>query len=746
MVKNRHLVKIVLGFMLTGVCGSAQDLACDMSGYQRSDGLEAELRAGKLQVSWSGERGEELRASFGIRDSHPVVLELAARERGRPWKILGIDLTPEFHVNTGLRRISIQQLNPLRDLNVEITPEVIEKEKWKVFWDNPLNVPGDENRNTNMPRKAEEIRSADSKFNTHNCSVKTDGARIEVAFPGLELGIFSGHLQYTVYRGTNLLRQEAIAKTEEPSVAYNYRAGLAGFDISEGTKVIWRDVAQSWQKYGFGGANNEDPVALRARNRLAIIETGGGSLAVFTPPNKFFFAREIDINLGFVWYRKDNESKFSIGVRHGDKEEMFRPYGFSDELWAKRSGQARAFATGNFALYNAPPGSLQRMAVYFYLSPSSGVEAQKNVLAFTHNDTFKPLAGYQVAVSHFHTATTEQALDYGTLDYQSPWIPTFRALGINIAMMSDFHGDGNPKDPGDLRFEDIHNYVEASKRHSDHDFLIMPGEEPNAHLGGHYTMVLPKPVYWTHVRSPGQPFSEQSPKYGKVYHTGSRADVLKMLQEVGGLVWQAHPRTKGSTYYPDVVKDEEYFQSDRFLGAAYQSLPVDLSEKRICEERCLGVLDDMNNWAGPKYLIAEGDTYHKYPEQEVYPSLLVNYIRLDKLPRFDEDWSPITEAMRRGDFFVTSGEVLIPSFSVEGSGAKRTIVAEVDWTFPLDFVEVVWGDGNTVDRNVISTTELTAFGRKKFSIPFDASGKKWVRFAAYDSAGNGALAQPVHLK
>jgi hypothetical protein len=102
--------------------------------------------------------------------------------------------------------------------------------------------------------------------------------------------------------------------------------------------------------------------------------------------------------------------------------------------------------------------------------------------------------------------------------------------------------------------------------------------------------------------------------------------------------------------------------------------------------------------------------------------------------------------MRRGDFFVTSGEVLIPSFSVGGSGANRTIDAEVEWTFPLDFVEVVWGDGETVGRNVISTSKLPAFGQKTFSIPFDASGKKWVRFAAYDSAGNGALVQPVHLQ
>ena len=31
-------------------------------------------------------------------------------------------------------------------------------------------------------------------------------------------------------------------------------------------------------------------------------------------------------------------------------------------------------------------------------------------------------------------------------------------------------------------------------------------------------------------------------------------------------------------------------------------------------------------------------------------------------------------------------------------------------------------------------------------IPFDAAGKKWVRFSVWDSAGNGAFTQPVHLK
>ena len=69
--------------------------------------------------------------------------------------------------------------------------------------------------------------------------------------------------------------------------------------------------------------------------------------------------------------------------------------------------------------------------------------------------------------------------------------------------------------------------------------------------------------------------------------------------------------------------------SDRFLGGSYQSLPVDQSEKRLCEGRCLALLDDMNNWApGRKYMLAEGDTYMKYPDDETYPQLIVNYVKL----------------------------------------------------------------------------------------------------------------------
>ena len=94
---------------------------------------------------------------------------------------------------------------------------------------------------------------------------------------------------------------------------------------------------------------------------------------------------------------------------------------------------------------------------------------------------------------------------------------------------------------------------------------------------------------------------------------------------------------------------------------------------------------------------------------------------------------------------MTSGEVLIPSYSVEGTGNNRKIVADVEWTFPLEFAEVVWGDGQKTDRQIISATDLPAFGKKHFEIPFNAEGKKWVRFAVWDTTGNGAFVQPVKV-
>ena len=153
-------------------------------------------------------------------------------------------------------------------------------------------------------------------------------------------------------------------------------------------------------------------------------------------------------------------------------------------------------------------------------------------------------------------------------------------------------------------------------------------------------------------------------------------------------------------------KDKDFFLSDRFIGASWESLPVDLSEKEECQVRCFGTEDDMSNWAPkPKYMIAEGDTYTKWPDDETYPQLAINYIKLDNVPLYNESWAPIIDALRSGNFFGTTGEVLFHNWGVEGTGAKRVYTANIEYTFPLEFADLVWSDGTKVQHKIINLTD-----------------------------------------
>jgi hypothetical protein len=212
-----------------------------------------------------------------------------------------------------------------------------------------------------------------------------------------------------------------------------------------------------------------------------------------------------------------------------------------------------------------------------------------------------------------------------------------------------------------------------------------------------------------------------------------------------------HPRSKGSTGFPDAIKDSAHFRDPHYRGVGFRwGMGLDGSEQRLCDYRCLPLFDEMNNWmvdlpTPPKYLQAIAETYQQGAGDDVYANVPVNYVKVDAPPGID-NWRPIIDAMTRGDYFVTSGEVLIPSYSVQGTGNQRTIAADVEWTFPLEFVEVVWGDGQQTGRQIISATDLPPFGKHRFQIPFNATGKKWVRFAVWDSGGEGAFVQPVKIE
>jgi len=113
-----------------------------------------------------------------------------------------------------------------------------------------------------------------------------------------------------------------------------------------------------------------------------------------------------------------------------------------------------------------------------------------------------------------------------------------------------------------------------------------------------------------------------------------------------------------------------------------------------------------------------------------FPQLVVKLHKLDRVPKFSDGWTPVVDTLRAGNYFVTSGEVLFRNWGIDGDGANRTYTAEAEWNVSAGVSRNWYGAmGQTVDRKIISLTGMGPFASHKFRVPFDAAGKKWVRFA-----------------
>jgi hypothetical protein len=321
--------------------------------------------------------------------------------------------------------------------------------------------------------------------------------------------------------------------------------------------------------------------------------------------------------------------------------------------------------------------------------------------------------------------------------------------------LAEFHSGKTPRMAMAKRRERLELLHAECARLSDKNFLLLPGEEPNVHFGGHWLSFFPQPVYWVLNRPDGVPFVQDHPKLGKIYHVGGKADVLRLLKAENGLAWTAHARIKSSTGFPDRYRDQLFYESDRFLGAAWKAMPADLSQPRL-GSRILDLLDDMSNWGSPKYVLGEVDVFKVEPDHELYAHMNVNYLRLDKIPDFKDGWQPLLDTLSSGQFFVTTGEVLIPEFTVNGakSGelARLTenqtgkVQIQLKWTFPLAYAEIITGDGKSIKRQRLDLTNTNSFGEKNLAVDVNLAGQRWIRLEAWDIATNGAFTQPVWLQ
>ena len=127
---------------------------------------------------------------------------------------------------------------------------------------------------------------------------------------------------------------------------------------------------------------------------------------------------------------------------------------------------------------------------------------------------------------------------------------------------------------------------------------------------------------------------------------------------------------------------------------------------------------------------------------ELYGHMNINYLKLDRTPAFG-DFRTVATALRRGDYFVTTGEVLLHNWAIHRGAGEVHGEIEMAWTFPLKLYEIVWGDGATTHRKIVPLDGTGSFGRQRFSFQESCPGVKWARIAVWDVAGNGAFTQPV---
>ena len=684
------------------------------------NGVRVERDEEKTRLSWPIADREEGWLNLDLRPGKPLV------------EGLGLSLTRRA-ADGGERKIELlKAVDPVFFLTVGSRENPPDRPSgmsvFNVFFDSPAQRPH---------------RRYQARLTPSRVTVSARGGRATARVEGLSAGPFSGAVEFTVYAGARLVHVEAVVRAKEENRAFLYDAGLVS-DALNWTQAAWFDTEGKLRREPTDAQAADRPLAVR--HRALAVESSAGSIAVFPPPHQYFFPRDETGNQQTVW----------LGAGHRGLER--RP-GFGVRQTETGGGRYVPW-------FNAPPGTDQRLGVFYLLTAGGAPEALAETLKFTRGDRFPDLPGKVAFTSHWHMATATAAIEENAKKKtrSTPdFVKMFKDMNVRIVHLAEFHGDGHPNDPGPLRLPELQAMFDECRRLSDDRLLFLPGEEANVHLRadtpgrnpGHWLYLFPRPVYWTMRRAPGQPFEEDLSPFGRVYHIGDQTDMIRLLTAERGLAWTAHPRIKASNWAPDAYKDSDFFKSPLWLGGGWKAMPADLSSPRL-GARVLDLLDDMANWGAKKYAPGEVDVFKIDHTHELYGHMNVNYLTLARAPRFEGDWTPVLDALRAGKFFVTTGEVLLTAFTVNDQGSGSTVQLPPDgrpelqlalgWTFPLRFAEIISGDGVKVYRERIDLSDGPAFGSKTWTLHPDLSGRKWVRVEVWDVAANGAFSQPVWLE
>ena len=127
---------------------------------------------------------------------------------------------------------------------------------------------------------------------------------------------------------------------------------------------IRSDVLRHGRQAAIQHPNTSEKLPVQVRYRTLAARAQGGSIAVFPAPHKYFMPRDFTTNMGYLWHTSFR-GQVSFGIRQlPDDNSHFYPW------------------------MNAPPGTGQRMNVFFLLSDGEAQPLLDEVTRYTNRDKF----------------------------------------------------------------------------------------------------------------------------------------------------------------------------------------------------------------------------------------------------------------------------------------------------------------------------------------------------------------------
>ena len=445
--------------LFCGLTHSFAQVPVDLKSFDNRNGTSAQVTGNLLEVVWPTGGNEYGRVEVDLRRTKPLIGSLQIGTKSN-YKTIASDLDPAVILTIGKR-------------------DLISQNGWNIFFDKTAYLPH-ETFVVTLGKK--------------DVKVITSGGQTEIIVGGASAGRFSGSYNLTLYNGSPLMNVAAVMSTTDDSTAVIYDAGLVSKN-SPWERLYWSDTDNFMQDAKVGATDSARMMAVKYRT---IIGQGKeGSLAIFPAPHQFFYPLDNAYNLEHIWYGTNYRSLitgYGLGVRHDL---------LGDRRWVP--------------WFNAPPNTQQRFNFFCLLSAERDGKVLEKIKAFTHSDQYVPLPGYYTMSSHFHQEHVDDVLTRKPLPNMPGFIKAFRNTGVNIVHLGEFHGPGSPRGPEAKRWTELKTLFDECARLSGGNFLLLPGEEPNNFLGGHWMNIFPKPVYWLMSREKNQPFVENSPEYGKLY-------------------------------------------------------------------------------------------------------------------------------------------------------------------------------------------------------------------------------------